>query len=77
VLGSSSAGDNAEPLWTQVFNGAYLTFDGSNDNASVADAPDLRIAGSYTIEAWVRRAKLNATQASSTRMPAIRSATTA
>jgi hypothetical protein len=62
-LGAAAAGDNAEPIWAWGFSGKCLRFDGTNDYASIADAGDLRFTSSFTIEAYVRRGRLNATQA--------------
>jgi hypothetical protein len=57
--GGAAAGDNAEPQWAESFSGTALHFDGSNDYAFIDDRVDLRFTGSYTLEAWVRRTKLN------------------
>ena len=62
-LGAPGAGDAAEPTWTPSPSGYALHFDGSNDYAQVADRNDLRCTGSFTVETWVRRAKLSAQQA--------------
>ena len=62
-LGSSAAGDAADPAWIWGYSGTGLRFDGSNDFAQAPDAGDLRLTGSFTVEAWVRRGKLGGTQA--------------
>jgi hypothetical protein len=41
--------------------GSGLWFDGSNDRVRVADAPDLHLAGSFTLEAWIQRTPSTAT----------------
>jgi hypothetical protein len=38
--------------------GTALRFDGSNDRVLIADAPDLRFGGSFTLEAWMQLGKL-------------------
>lgn len=62
-LGGPASGDAAEPTWTNSFSGKALRFDGTNDYAEIADAPDLQINTSFTVELWVRRTKLNVKQA--------------
>jgi hypothetical protein len=62
-LGANPTADANDPIWAPSFSGKCLNFDGTNDYAQIADASDLRFTGSYTLEAWVRRGKLNATQA--------------
>ena len=58
VLGSSSTGDAAEPVWIEGVAGHALRFDGVNDYGRADDALDLRYGGSFTVEAWVRPAQL-------------------
>jgi hypothetical protein len=62
-LGSTPGADNNDPLWSPGPWSKCLTFDGTNDYTIVPDASDLRYTTSYTIECWVRRTKLNSTQA--------------
>lgn len=55
-LGASAGADASDPLWTTgVAGSSALRFDGTNDRATVVDAPALRFAGSFTLEAWVKR----------------------
>ncbi|MET1059937.1 MAG: LamG-like jellyroll fold domain-containing protein, partial [Nocardioides sp.] len=55
---SSGAGNNGtlfQTVWsTSGKYGKALSFDGTNDYASVPDAPSLDIADKMTLEAWVR-----------------------
>ncbi len=53
-LGSATGSDNADPAWIQGKTGRALLFDGTNDYLQIADAPSLDLAGSFTVEAWVR-----------------------
>jgi len=54
VLGTTSAAESADPIRIAGISGNALEFDGSNDLVTIADAPELRIAGSMTIEAWFK-----------------------
>jgi hypothetical protein len=54
-LGGGSGVDTTDPIWVAGHAGTALQFDGSNDYVVVADAASLDPAGSFTIEAWVRR----------------------
>jgi len=54
-LGSSAGSDSNDPTWVVGTAGSALRFDGSNDRVRVPDAASLRIAGSFTLESWVRR----------------------
>lgn len=56
-FGTSPAIDSADPTWTNGISGRAIAFDGANDFAVTADALDLRFAGSFTVECWVRRAQ--------------------
>jgi hypothetical protein len=56
MLGSGPAIDSTDPAWTTGTSGQALSFDGTNDRVTVADAADLKFAGSFTLEAWVQRA---------------------
>jgi hypothetical protein len=55
-LGSSGLADTADPAWVAGAAGSALRLDGSNDRCKVLDSPTMRMAGSFTIEGWVRRA---------------------
>jgi hypothetical protein len=55
--------DNAEPARVAGVVGGALQFDGTNDYVSVADAPELGFAGSFTLEAWVQRPGTSTTDA--------------
>lgn len=55
-LGSSEAADTADPTWVAGVAGSALRLDGSNDRCKVLDSPTMRMAGSFTIEGWIRRA---------------------
>jgi hypothetical protein len=57
-LGSATGTDTADPVWVGGVTGAALRFDGSNDRVRVADSPDLRFGGSFTVESWLQRAKI-------------------
>ncbi len=55
-LGTAAGVDTADPLWGAGVNGtSALVFDGSNDRSAIPDAADLHFAGSFSIEAWVKR----------------------
>jgi hypothetical protein len=56
MLGSSDAADSADPVWLAGLAGSAVRLDGSNDRLKIADSPSLRLNGSFTVEAWVRRA---------------------
>jgi len=56
-LGGPWADDLSEPEWTHGVHGGALRFNGKRDFAWVDPAPQLDIAGSITLEAWVRRWK--------------------
>jgi len=60
-LGSGTNSDSNDPSWVVGVAGSALRFDGSNDRARVPDAASLRIAGSFTLEAWVRRGSTGTT----------------
>jgi hypothetical protein len=60
-LGSAAGSDSNDPTWVAGMAGSALRFDGSNDRVRVADAPGLRLAGSFTLEAWVRRGSTGTT----------------
>jgi hypothetical protein len=55
-LGAVATADAADPVWGAGVSGPALVFDGADDHLLVADDASLRIAGSFTIEAWVKRA---------------------
>jgi hypothetical protein len=57
-FGTKPIADSNDPTWTTGIAGGALRFDGSNDRVLVADAPDLRFAGSFTLEAWVQRTSI-------------------
>jgi hypothetical protein len=59
-LGGTGTGDTAEPLWTTGRSGSGLEFDGVNDYADGGDVVPLRFAGSFTLEAWMRRVETGA-----------------
>lgn len=54
-LGGAGAGDTAEPRWITGHAGNGLDFDGTNDYAEAGDVAPLCFAGSFTLEAWMRR----------------------
>jgi hypothetical protein len=54
-LGSAAGSDNADPVWAAGIENGALQFDGLNDRGLVADAADVRFAGSFTLEAWFAR----------------------
>ena len=56
ILGASTALETSDPTWIAGLAGSAVRFDGSNDRLRIADSPSLRLSGSFTIEAWVRRA---------------------
>ena len=58
LLGSTPGAESADPTRIAGVSGTALRFDGSNDRAVVPDAPALDLAGSLTIEAWVRLSRL-------------------
>jgi hypothetical protein len=56
TLGTNANAETTDPAWGAGVGGTgALSFDGSNDRCTVPDAPALRFAGSFTIEAWVQR----------------------
>jgi hypothetical protein len=61
TLGSATGTDSSDPRWLagRVGNGLY--FDGSNDRVNLGDAATLRLGGSFTLEAWVKRASSGTT----------------
>jgi hypothetical protein len=54
-LGDPALGDSKEPAWVVGRTNQGLQYDGVDDYVEVADAPDLRFSGSFTIETWARR----------------------
>jgi len=58
TLGDSTGNHNGTingPTWTTGGKyGSALDFDGTNDLVTVADASDLDLTGSFTMEAWIR-----------------------
>ncbi|HEY7705952.1 MAG TPA: LamG-like jellyroll fold domain-containing protein [Gaiellaceae bacterium] len=53
--GTANNGVIAGPVWTSSGKyGSALTFDGSNDWVTIADAPSLDLTTGLTLEAWVR-----------------------
>jgi hypothetical protein len=62
-LGAPAPGDAAEPHWIDGIEGKALRFDGANDYAQIDDRSDLRFAGSFTIEMYLRRNALGGIQA--------------
>ena len=62
-LGSATAGDPAEPVWTTAgkYGGAY-EFDGEDDYIQVADDASLNITDGITISAWIKTNDASATQ---------------
>jgi len=55
-LGTAAGVDTSDPAWgAGVAGTSALGFDGSNDRAMIPDAADLRFAGSFSVEAWVKR----------------------
>jgi hypothetical protein len=57
VTGKGHTGTIREATWATGHTGRALRFDGVNDWVAIDDAPDLRIGGGLTIEAWVNPAK--------------------
>jgi hypothetical protein len=55
TLGAPTPGDGAEPAWVDGIVQGALRFDGANDYAEAGDAPALQLAGSFTLETWIRR----------------------
>jgi hypothetical protein len=56
AFGGLWAADLGEPGWVPGVSGAALRFDGEHHFLEVADAPNLDLQGSMTVEAWIRRA---------------------
>ena len=54
-LGSTPGADANDPTWVTGASGNALSFDGA-DYLRVTSTPALEFAGSFTLEAWVRRA---------------------
>jgi hypothetical protein len=54
TLGAAGT-DTAQPVRVSGIEGGALRFDGANDYVEIAPSPLLDIAGSFTLEAWVRR----------------------
>lgn len=54
--GSGNDGTLQGPAWTAGHTGGGLSFDGSDDLVTVADAASLDLANQMTLEAWVRPA---------------------
>ena len=55
ATGNGNTGTLGGPVWAQSGKyGSALTFDGTNDWVTVADAPELDLATGVTLEAWVR-----------------------
>ncbi|KQW52750.1 hypothetical protein ASC77_00025 [Nocardioides sp. Root1257] len=52
--GSGNGGSVFQATWTAGKYGTALSFDGTNDYASVPDAPSLDLSSPMTLEAWVR-----------------------
>src|SRR5262249_29235819 len=62
TLGDSPTIDSCDPQWSAGVNGAALAFDGVDDRVTVADAADLELSSTFTVEAWVRRASFGTPQ---------------
>jgi hypothetical protein len=60
-LGSAAGSDSNDPAWVAGIAGSALRFDGSNDRVRALDSASLRLAGSFTLEAWVRRGSTGTT----------------
>ena len=60
-LGYAAGSDSNDPVWVAGIAGSALRFDGTNDRVRVPDAASLRLAGSLTLEAWVRRGSTGTT----------------
>jgi hypothetical protein len=55
ATGNGGTGTISGAVWSAAGRyGSALTFDGTNDWVTVADAPGLDLSGALTLEAWVR-----------------------
>ncbi len=58
-IGSTTAVDAADPIWTKGKYGTALSFDGVNDYVSVTDQASLGGMSELTVGAWINRPNVN------------------